>query len=159
MGIVERTHKNLFYMRNARKSGADIHEVTHLFNSLLGLILVSWERELRRLDVLDTTIEHLCEQGWPNIIPLIDEYPVKTKTLKALVRHMRNAVAHGRFRFEGVESSSPDSRDPSEIKVIVCDQMKRRNEDCVRHWSVEFGGEDLYQFCEKFIQYIRNRIG
>ena len=46
MGIVERTHKNLVYMRNARKNGADIHEVTHLFNSLLGLIVIPWEREL-----------------------------------------------------------------------------------------------------------------
>ena len=44
MGTVERTRKNLVYMRNARKAGADIHEVTHLLNSLLGLIVVPWER-------------------------------------------------------------------------------------------------------------------
>ena len=37
MGTVERTRKNLVYMRNARKAGADIHEVTHLLNSLLAL--------------------------------------------------------------------------------------------------------------------------
>ena len=35
MGTVERTRKNLVYMRNARKAGADIHEVTHLLNPLL----------------------------------------------------------------------------------------------------------------------------
>ncbi len=40
MGTVERTRKNLVYMRNARKAGADIHEVTHLLNSLLALIVV-----------------------------------------------------------------------------------------------------------------------
>ena len=159
MGIVERTHKNLVYMRSARKNGADIHEVTHLFNSLLGLIVVPWERDLKGVDVLDTTIENLYDQGWPNMTPLIDEYPIKTKKLKDLVKHLRNAVAHGRFRFEGVESSSADSREPSDIKVVMCDQMKRRHEDYVRHWRAEFGGEDLYQFCGKFIQYIRDRVG
>ena len=159
MGIVERTHKNLVYMRSARKNGADIHEVTHLFNSLLGLIVVPWERDLKGVNVLDTTIENLYYQGWPNMTPLIDEYPIKTKKLKDLVKHLRNAVAHGRFRFEGVESSSADSREPSDIKVVMCDQMKRRHEDYVRHWRAEFGGEDLYQFCDKFIQYIRDRVG
>ena len=44
MGTVERTRKNLVYMRNARKAGADIHGVTHLLNSLLALIVVTWER-------------------------------------------------------------------------------------------------------------------
>ena len=36
MGIVERTNKNLVHMRNARKNGADIHEVTHLSTLFLG---------------------------------------------------------------------------------------------------------------------------
>ena len=159
MGIVERTHKNLVYMRNARDSGEDIHEVTHLFNSLLGLIVIPWERELKGLDVLDISMEDLYCRGWPNIDLLLDEYPVKTKTLKVLVKHLRNAVAHGRFRFEGVGSSSADSREPSEIKVIVCDKMKRKNEDYVRHWKAEIRGEVLYHFCDKFIQYIRDKVG
>ena len=104
-------------------------------------------------------METLYDRGWPNIDPLLDEYPVKPKTLKVLVNHLRNAVAHGRFRFEGIGSSSADSREPSEIKMIVCDEMKRKNEDYVRHWKAEIGGEDLYLFCDKFIQYIRDRGG
>ena len=159
MGIVERTHKNLVYMRNARKNGEDIHEVTHLFNSLLGLIVIPWERELKGLDVLDVSMETLYDQGWPNIEPLLDEYPVKTETLKVLVKHLRNAVAHGRFRFEGIGSSSEDSREPSEIKVIVCDEKNGKNKDAVRRWKAEIRGEDLYKFCDKFIQYIRGRVG
>ena len=159
MGIVERTHKNLVHMRNARKNGADIHEITHLFNSLLGLIVIPWERELKGLDVLDISMETLYDQGWPNIDPLLDEYPVKTKTLKVLVRHLRNAVAHGRFRFEGIGSSSADSREPSEIKVIVCDEKRGKNKDDVRRWKAEIKGEDLYKFCDKFIQHIRDRVG
>ena len=159
MGIVERTRKNLVYMRNARKSGADIHEVTHLFNSLLGLIVIPWERELKGLDVLDTSMDDLYDQGWPNVDILLDEYPVKTKTLKVLVKHLSNAVAHGRFRFEGIGSSSADSREPAEIKLIVGDEKKGKNKYDIRRWEAEIRGEDLYEFCDNFIQYIRDRVG
>ena len=158
MGIVERTHKNLVYMRAARKEGADIHEVTHLFNSLLGLIVIPWERELKGVDVLDLSMEHIYDQGWPNICLLLDEYSVQTKTLKVLVRHLRNAIAHGRFRFEGIGSSSADSRESSEIKVIVEDEMTIKKGD-TRRWKAEIRGEDLYQFCDKFMQHIRDRVG
>ena len=159
MGIVERTQKNLLYMRDARKSGKDIHEVTHLFNSLLGLIIIPWERELKGVKVLDITMEALYDQGWPNMDPLIDEYPDKTETLKVLVRHLRNAVAHGRFRFEGIGSHSADSRQPSEVKVIVCDQRTLWKPKKVVRWKAEIGGEDLYEFCDRFIQYIKDRVG
>ena len=157
LGIVERTRKNLVHMRDARQSGADVHEVTHLFNSLLGLIVIPWERELKRVDVLDIALDALFDQGWPRIDPLPDEYPVKTETLKVLVKHLRNAVAHGRFRFEGVGSNSANSREPSEVKVVVCDQMTLRETKEVVRWRAEIGGEDLYRFCDRFIEYIGAR--
>ena len=159
MGIVQRTHKNLVYMRNARKSGADIHEVTHLFNSLLGLVVIPWERELKGIDVLDIEMDDLYDQDWPNIGLLLDEYPEKTKTLKVLVRHLRNAIAHGRFRFEGIGSSSADSREPSEIRVIVEDLMTDSKTGDIRRWEAEVRGEDLYHFCEKFILHIKDGVG
>ena len=159
MGIVERTHKNQVYMRNARQSGADIHEVTHLFNSLLGLIVIPWERELKEVDVLDVALDALYDRGWPKIDPLLDEYPVKTETLQVLVGHLRNAAAHGRFSFEGIGSSSADSREPSEVKVVVCDQMTLRKTGEVVRWRAEIGGEDLYRFCDRFIEYIGDRVG
>ena len=159
MGIVERTRKNLVYMRDARQSGADVHEVTHLFNSLLGLIVIPWERELKGVDVLGVALDDLYDQGWPRIVALPDEYPVKTETLKVLVKHLRNAVAHGRFRFEGIGSHSADSREPSEVKVVVCDQMTLRKTREVVRWRAEIGGEDLYGFCDRFIEYIEDRVG
>lgn len=159
MGIVERTQKNLVHMRDARKNGDDVHEVTHLFNSLLGLIAIPWERELTGLDVLDVSLKELYGRGWPNINILLDEYPDKTNTLKVLVRHLRNAVTHGRFRFEGIESASADSREPSEIKVVVEDRRTVRKTRDVLRWKAEIKGEDLYQFCENFIQHIKDRVG
>ena len=159
MGIVERSRKNLVHMRAARNNGADVHEVTHLFNSLLGLVVIPWERELKGSDLLNVSMEELYDQGWPSLEPILDEYSRKTKTLKVFVNHLRNAVAHGRFRFEGIESASADSREPSEIKVILCDQKKVKNRNVVQRWKVEINGEDLYQVCDKFIQHIRNRVG
>ena len=159
MGIVERTQKNLVHMRDARKNGDDVHEVTHLFNSLLGLIVIPWERELKGLDVLDVSLKELYGRGWPNINILLDEYPDKTNTLKDLVRHLRNAVTHSRFRFEGIESASADSREPSEIKVVLKDRRTVRKTGDVLRWKAEIKGEDLYQFCENFIQHIKDRVG
>ena len=159
IGIVERTHKNLVHMRVARNSGEDVHEVTHLFNSLLGLVVVPWERELKGLDVLDVKMEDLHDQGWPSIEPILDEYSVKTKTLKVLIKHLRNAVAHGHFRFEGIGSSSADSRDPSEIKVILWDETRKKKGTEVQRWQLEMNGEVLYQVCDKFIQHFRGRVG
>ncbi len=152
MGIVARTRKNLIYMRNARKTGADIHEVTHLLNSLLGLIVVPWEK--LQMNILDDTFEGLERQGWPMPQVHMDEYPDKTETLKVLVNHLRNAVAHGRFWFEGIEPHSPDSREPSNVQVVMTDGSKK-----VTKWKAEINGEDLYKFCNKFIQHIENRLG
>ena len=152
-GIVQRTHKNLVYMRNARKKGDDVHEVTHLVNSLLGLIVVPWEDGLGQ-GALDTRIDELIDQGWPRVDILKDEYKKKTETLGRLVNHMRNAVAHGRLRFEGIEPFSADSRDPSKIRVILTDGPKRG----VDKWRAEIRGEDLYQLCEKFIDYIYDKV-
>ena len=153
LGIVARTRKNLVYMRNARNAGADIHEVTHLLNSLLGLIVVPWERLQR--NILDDTTEGLERQGWPVPRVHVDEYSEKTETLKVLVRRLRNAVAHGRFWFEGIEPYSPDSREPSNVQVIMTDGPKK---DVIK-WKAEINGEDLYRFCNKFIQHIENRMG
>ncbi len=159
MGIVQRSNKNLAHMRNARRIGEDVHEVTHLFNSLLGLIVIPWERESEIAVDLDTRIEDLWDQGWPTFDVSIDEYPDKTVSLKVLVYHLRNAVAHGRFRFEGIGSASADSRDPSEIRMIVSDQTIPPRGKPVLQWKAEITGDALNQFCDKFIQYIEDRVG
>ena len=158
MGIVGRTRKNLVFMRNARKAGADIHEVTHLLNSLLGLIVIPWERLERNIFV--ENIEKLEQEGWPRVQELENTYPGETGCLEFLVNRLRNAIAHGCFRFEGAASSfSPDSREPSEVKVIMADRRKDRRNKKTYKWQAEINGEDLYRFCDKFIQHIEKRIG
>lgn len=44
LGFAERTRKNLGNVRNAFEKGEDFHVVTHLVNSLLGVVVVQRKR-------------------------------------------------------------------------------------------------------------------
>ena len=79
MGIVERTLKNLDFMAKARREGKDVHEVTHLLNSLLGLVVIPWERIDRGIFCAKT--EDLECDDWPMPATL---YGRKPKTLRRL---------------------------------------------------------------------------
>ena len=41
-GFAQRTRKNLLYIEEASRSGADVHAVTQIVNSLLGLVVFPW---------------------------------------------------------------------------------------------------------------------
>ena len=64
----------------------------------------------------------------------------KTKKLIHLIWHLRNATAHGRFRFDGV----PDSPLLQKVTVIVED---KHPESSVINWRAHIGGKELYEFC------------
>ena len=130
------------------------HRQTEPLNSLLGLAVVPWER--LETNILDVDIETL--DGWPRVQELENTYSGGTKSLKFLVNRLRNAVAHGGFRFEGSEPSfSPDSREPSEVKVVMTDY--RIEHGVKRTWQAEINGEDLYRFCDKFIEHVKDKVG
>ena len=44
VGFAQRTRKNLKFVRQARDSGADVHLVSHVVNSLLGLVVVPQQK-------------------------------------------------------------------------------------------------------------------
>ena len=150
MGIVERTRKNLDFIAEARRAGADVHEVTHLLNSLLGLVVLPWERVDR--NILSAKVLDLKGQDWPMPTTLYGRTP---KTLRALVRHLRNAMVHGHFEFVGAEELfSPDSLEPREVKIVMTDGPCQH----VTNWKAEINGEDLYLFCKSFIDHIEGKI-
>ena len=151
MGIVKRTRKNLDFVRKARREGQDVHEVTHLLNSLLGLVVVPWERIDR--SVFSAKVADLECQDWPMPDTLSGDAP---NTLRGLVRHLRNAMVHGRFAFAAAEEGlSPDSREPEEVKVVITDGPCQH----VINWKAEINGEDLYLFCKGFMAHIEGKVG
>lgn len=108
--FASRTLKNLQFLERAREAGADVHLVTQLVNSLLGLIVFPLERTFVRF-MLKQKIDALAEDGWPSWVFTLGG----SDTLGDLVYHLRNAVAHGRITF------SSDSRVPSEVVMEAAD--------------------------------------
>ena len=154
IGFALRTRKNLEYIRDAFDRDEDVHVVTHVVNSLLGIVVVPKERYFEE-SFWSISLEELTRRGWPKWDVTIDEPTKKgshTATLGDLIRHLRNATAHGRFRFGG----EPDSRHISEVKLIVEDAPSRvRNPN----WRAEIAGTDLFQFCLLLADYIDDSIG
>jgi len=142
IGFAQRTRKNLEYVTDARDRDEDVHVVTHLVNSLLGIVIVP-KAQYSKHKLWSVSLEELVREGWPNWDIRLDKPKhgrPKTTKLRHLVRHLRNAAAHGHFRFTG----EPESRDLSEVGLIVEDQP---GEDEETNWRAEIGGPELYEFC------------
>ena len=139
IGFAQRTRKNLEYVTAARDRGEDVHVVTHLVNSLLGIVIVP-KAQYSGHDLWSVSLEELVRQGWPKWDITLDDSNGKTKKLKHLVRHLRNAAAHGHFEFTG----EPESRNLSEVGLIVKDQP---GENEKTNWKAKIGGPELYEFC------------
>ena len=100
--------------------GEDFHVVTHLVNSLLGIVVVPKERYFEA-ELLCLPLEEMCGDNWPKWNILLDEpkgKQEKTETLDVLVAHLRNATAHGRFTFTG----DSESRNLEEVWLVVEDR-------------------------------------
>jgi hypothetical protein len=142
-GFVVRTLKNLTYIEEARRGAnpADVHEVTQLMLSMLGLVIIQWERGAfdphlasRFQQALNTTI---ADFGGPLLRDMRDNYHRKCTTVRALVRHLRNAVAHGRFIF------SNESRAMDDVSIKFFDENSRTGET----WEATIDAPELKEFC------------
>jgi len=144
LGFAERTRKNLEHIEKAFQTGADVHVVTQLANSLLGLIVFPWEKHfVARVETLK--LDELVTQGWP-------QWAVSRgtcDTLGQLVRHLRNAVAHGHMTF------SSDSRSVGEVAIEVADYRPGAAEP---HWCARIEAAALRKFCTRFIQLLDDTI-
>ena len=135
VGFARRTRKNLMKVMRGFKEGEDFHVVTHLVNSLLGIVVVPKER-YSGVQPLSLPLEELHQDDWPKWVILLDDpkrNQERTETLDALVAHLRNATAHGRFSFTG----DSESRNLEEVWLIVEDRPKP-----IPRWDVHFGEID-----------------
>ena len=153
IGIAQRTRKNLEYIKSQVDSGnEDVHVVTQLVNSLLGLIVVPQERELAGC-TQKLKLQELKEKGWPEWV--ITKGKAKTQTLGGLIYHIRNATAHGRFIFSG----QPDSPNLSEVTLTVKDgPPPKEGKPWKATWRASIGGEALYGFCMLFSAHIEETV-
>lgn len=95
LDFAERTRSNLELVAHEAQAGnASAFEVTQLINSLLGLLVFPRERFLE--DIPETPLQDLS--GWMDTAVRF-EAGTRPKTLRELIRVLRNGVAHFNIEF------------------------------------------------------------
>src|SRR5208282_4398231 len=149
-GLARRTLKNLdFIKKNA--SSTDVHPVTQVVNSLLGLLVLPVAKE----ELFFETFSKVKFKDPSNLLDiratLIHELPVpslqvtmfgRCKDLSTFFKKIRNAVSHKHLEFSG----DPDSRILADVKVTLKD-CRRKGKYCGPppdfDWEVTMTAEDL----------------
>jgi len=150
--FARRARQNLKFIEQAAAQypDADVYVVTQLTLSLLGAIVFPKEKLL--LDQIERTpLASLGTEGWPDWTITRDDPSRPTRTLGELLRHVRNAVRHGRITF------TSDSPRMDEVGILVEDKKNRRDPE--PYWCAEIQAPKLRTFCERLLAYIDDTIG
>jgi hypothetical protein len=150
--FARRARQNLRFIEEAAAHypDADVYVVTQLTLSLLGAIVFPKEKLL--LDQIERTpLTSLTTKGWPEWKITRDDLAKPTSTLGDLLRHVRNAVAHGRITF------TSDSPRMEEVGILIEDKKDRK--DSEPYWCAEIQAPHLRTFCERLLAYIEDTIG
>ncbi len=149
MGIERRTMINLDFVKEVfdnspNKADAPVHMVTQIVNSLLGLLVLPYERGYALLED-DEELKKLYSQGWPKW-NITKRPPMEPRTLGKLAWHLRNAASHGSYHF------SSDSRDPCQVTITVTDKPMGKNARI--NWRASIRADNLYIFCQRLSDYM-----
>lgn len=137
LGFAERTRRNLLALEAVASKGEDVHLVTQVATSLLGLVAFPWEKKASTA-VNDCSLEQLVKAGWPQWT-----FSLGTcSTLGDLAHCLRNAISHGRFSF------SSESRVLAEVTIEFED---RKPNASAAHWKASIRADHLRTFCLRFI--------
>jgi hypothetical protein len=147
LGFAQRTRKNLAYIKLACDDGEDVHVVTQLVNSLLGLVVFFRERHLLEF-AASMPLANLEKKGWPHVT--ITMGAEECSTLKDFVSHLRNAVAHGRIRF------SSESRDLQQVRIMFEDWKMKAKAPYV---CFEMNAPELQELCLQLVKLVEEEIG
>ena len=151
LGIAQRTRKNLQFVRRARGHRRErLHLVTQLLTSLLGLVILPWEKI--EPFPFDIELHELRKRGWPKWNITLDcprQEKDKTRTLKQLVYHVRNAASHGRITFDS------ESRDLRDVTFVIEDAPSKK---APVNWRAEVRGDYLYRFCTLFTKALEDSL-
>ena len=116
----------------------EVYPVTQLWNSLLGLIVLPQERDVDRIPA--TRMSERWAVGWPRITVAGREH----RTLRHLVRDLRNAVSHFNVEFE----AGRDQEIHSVLVWVSVLDSDGRPKPTERGWQGRMTVEDLRQLAE-----------
>jgi hypothetical protein len=158
-GFAERTRKNLRFIVGAYDEGQDVHTVTQLINSLLGLIVYPYEfYGFERFDKLPLSEVYpgQCPWDYSPIDGVVARRFAPPASFGALLRHVRNGIAHRNIRFGST------SRDLRDVDVVLWDSRPKRDKSGKPvgyqppHWCAKINAVDLEQFTEMLASMIGN---
>lgn len=143
--FAKRTQKNLEYIANAQINDEDVHPVTQVILSMLGIVIFPWETSAFDI-VKKRKIPVLSAEGWPKwkmngakrVIELHD-----------LIKVLRNAIAHGNIEFDS------DSRSPADVTISFTNIPKGKTES---DWVGTITGDQLIEFCRRFSSAIQDQV-
>jgi hypothetical protein len=137
--FARRTWKNFEYIESALGNGADVHVITQLANSMLGLVVFPWEKRIQA-KIAKQTLADLALKGWPQL----KMEGAKCETLGKLVKRLRNAFAHREVKF------TSDSRNIKDVAIHMENHL-----DGQKTWCADITAEELRAFCLKFVDLLQ----
>ncbi|WP_027862593.1 HEPN family nuclease [Marmoricola sp. URHB0036] len=133
--FASRTLENLDHIQAQEALGNhDVHPVTQLWNSLLGLVVAPREREVGLIP--RTPMPKMRAQGWPKLSTLEGSEP---EDLRDFLRYLRNAVAHFNVEF--------GADDGGEIEWVEI--WNRKGASGPVTWKARISVEDLEQLARR----------
>lgn len=150
VGFSARVRKNLDFMLDARASeGADVHIVTQLTTSLLGLVVYTFQfyKDGKLVDFEAYSMERLAAEGWPEWT--FHKGEVETTNLHYFLCRLRNGTSHYLVSF------SNDSRRLEEVYVTFGDRPKEKADI---DWEVEIRADLLLDFTRKLADLLKEDL-
>lgn len=149
LGFAERTRRNLEYIEEVKAEDptAPVHVVTQLALSLLGIVVFPYEKLDKDIfaKISGKTIAEMKAGGWLGWSITLDSSPAPTTTLGDLLKHVRNAAAHGGLLFNS------DSTDMSEVAIVAQDKPRKK---AAINWEAEIQASQLRDFCLTFLKLV-----
>jgi hypothetical protein len=143
-GFAIRARKNLDFIVAAHESGDDVHVVTQLVLSLLGIVVFPFERLTH--SVWRVSLTDLEVRGWPVWTHATEGY--RPETLGDLLRVLRHAIAHGNVAF------SSDSRYLREVTIYFANVPPSGRS----RWDGSICGDELLRFCRSYLDYMWDSV-
>jgi hypothetical protein len=142
LGFAQRARENLRIIEESLASKGEGHVVTQVVQSLLAFIVFPKEKHF--YDKLKA--EPIADMYGNN--PPFVQMIGKTNNMNQLLRHLRNAVAHGLVVFHGHGPEGADSRKLEEIFIEFSD---REDENSPLNWQILIEGPQLRTFMFEMI--------
>ena len=143
--FANRARKNLRFIIEAEKTGADVHPITQVVCSLMGIAVFPWEEGLS-VFAKNSPLEEIFDK--PRLDFEVEQGEIGN--FGELLRSVRNSVSH-----RGIDFNS-DSRKLSEVSIRLTEKWKKNGP--VRTVT-RFKGDQLLRFCDGVLNHASQRTG